>query len=322
MEQFKIDKKDRRILIELQRDSRASFSEIGKKVGLPKNVVAYRVKRLVDSGFLTLFCAVIDKKQLGYRFYELSLKFHNFDERIENKLLEHLKKRKGVHWVGSLNGCYDFRMIFLVKSVQEVSEAYSQIIHNFSKYILEKDLSIPIKDVYHPFNYVFSPSTAEMQKKKSPSKTFKITENDIKIINSIKQDSRASVLELSEKLKLSPKTIRIRIKELIKNQIIAGFKIRINHKMLGFHHFDTFLNLADITEKKENEIINFISQFPSTIHIAKEIGRYDLEFESILKSHFELYEIISKIKNAFPKNIQKIETALIYKVHEINTVKY
>jgi len=322
MEQFKIDEKDRKILVELQKDSRASFSEIGKKVGLPKNVVAYRVKRMVDSGFLTLFCAVISKTQLKYRYYKLFLKFHNFDEKIENKLLEHLKKRKGIHWVGSLNGCYDFCIIFLAKSVQEVGEAYFQIINNFSKYIFEKDLSISIKDIYKPFNYIFSPNTVELHKKKSPSKSFRLTENDTRIINSIKQNSRASVLDLSKKLKLSPKTIRIRIRELIKNQVIAGFKIRINHKMLGFHHFDTFLNLTDITEKKEDEIIDFISQFPSTVHIVKEIGKYDLEFESILRSHFELYEIISKIKNKFPKNIQKIESALIYKVHDINTVKY
>ena len=41
----KIDLKDRKILYELDNYSRQSLSNIGKKVGLHKNVVLYRIKR-------------------------------------------------------------------------------------------------------------------------------------------------------------------------------------------------------------------------------------------------------------------------------------
>ena len=42
----KVDLKDKKILYELKYDSRQSLSQIGKKVGLHKNVVLYRIKRL------------------------------------------------------------------------------------------------------------------------------------------------------------------------------------------------------------------------------------------------------------------------------------
>ena len=45
---IKIDLKDRKILNQLDINSRQSLSQIGKKVGLPKNVVAYRIKRLEE----------------------------------------------------------------------------------------------------------------------------------------------------------------------------------------------------------------------------------------------------------------------------------
>ena len=44
----KIDLKDRKILFELDLNSRQTLTQIGKKVGLPKTVVAYRIKRLQD----------------------------------------------------------------------------------------------------------------------------------------------------------------------------------------------------------------------------------------------------------------------------------
>ena len=63
----KIDVKDRKILYELDFDSRQPFSKIGKKVGLHKNVVIYRIKRLQERGIIRNFYTVIDSFKLGYQ---------------------------------------------------------------------------------------------------------------------------------------------------------------------------------------------------------------------------------------------------------------
>ena len=55
-EPIRLSMKDRRIIQELNDNSRQSFSDIGRKVGLPKNVVNYRIRRLIDKGIITLFC--------------------------------------------------------------------------------------------------------------------------------------------------------------------------------------------------------------------------------------------------------------------------
>ncbi len=322
--QFKLDEKDRKIILELQNNSRASFSKIGKAVKLPKTVVAYRIKRLVDLGFINLFCTIINKEKLGYIYARLFLKFHNFNQDIENKLLSFLKTKKGMHWIASLNGCYDFCIVILAKNMAELNEIYSEIVYKFSQYILDKEMSIATKVFHYPLKYL-SLSSKDIEKPHSVSSsqtTFQPDKTDFKIINLLKQNSRLPLLSISEKLKLSPQTVRTRIKNLIKNRIISSFRIRLTHKMLGYHHFHTFLNLSNLNEKKEKEIISFISSLPSTIHMIKGISKYDLEFESLLKSHFELYDIISEIKNKFPKNIQHSDSFLIYKIHDINTVKY
>ena len=48
----KIDLKDRKILYHLDLDARQSLTQVGKKVGLKKDVVAYRVQRMQKDGII------------------------------------------------------------------------------------------------------------------------------------------------------------------------------------------------------------------------------------------------------------------------------
>lgn len=62
----KLDLKDRKILYHLDLDSRQSFRSLGKKVGLSKDIVASRVKKLQEKGIIKGFFAVVDYSKLGY----------------------------------------------------------------------------------------------------------------------------------------------------------------------------------------------------------------------------------------------------------------
>ena len=61
----KIDIKDRKILYQLDLDSRQSFRSIGRKVGLSKDVVISRVKKLQDKGIIIKFYTRFDNSKLG-----------------------------------------------------------------------------------------------------------------------------------------------------------------------------------------------------------------------------------------------------------------
>lgn len=57
---------DQRIVSQLLGNARASFAEIGKVVGLSAPAVKRRVDRLLDSGVLRGFTAVVDPQALGW----------------------------------------------------------------------------------------------------------------------------------------------------------------------------------------------------------------------------------------------------------------
>ena len=61
-----MDPTDRRIVAELQRDGRISYTELGRRVALTAPAVAERVRRLEESGIITGFRAAVDPTAVGY----------------------------------------------------------------------------------------------------------------------------------------------------------------------------------------------------------------------------------------------------------------
>ena len=73
----KLDLKDRKILYHLDFDSRQSFRAIGKKVGLSKDVVTDRVKKLVENGIIKNFYTVINPLKIGFISVRFTILFQN-----------------------------------------------------------------------------------------------------------------------------------------------------------------------------------------------------------------------------------------------------
>ena len=67
-----LDNLDRRLLDELQRDARLSYSALGRRVDLSQPAVAERVRRLEDAGVLTAYRARIDRARAGVSFHARS----------------------------------------------------------------------------------------------------------------------------------------------------------------------------------------------------------------------------------------------------------
>jgi Lrp/AsnC family leucine-responsive transcriptional regulator len=61
-----LDDINRRLLEELQRDGRAAFAELGRRVGLSAPAVAERVGRLEREGVITGYHADVDPRAIGY----------------------------------------------------------------------------------------------------------------------------------------------------------------------------------------------------------------------------------------------------------------
>ena len=61
-----IDQTDWKLISELERDARQSFSELGRKVGLSQPATAERVRALESAGIIRGYRVEVDRAKLGY----------------------------------------------------------------------------------------------------------------------------------------------------------------------------------------------------------------------------------------------------------------
>src|SRR4030042_5654237 len=104
----KIDLKDRKILYELDSNCRQSNTQIGKKVGLKKDVVAYRIKRMQDEEVIKNFWTAINTFKLGYQVFRIYINFQYVSSHIKEKIIQHFVNYKNVWAVISLKAEIDF----------------------------------------------------------------------------------------------------------------------------------------------------------------------------------------------------------------------
>jgi len=68
MKSAKLDEIDRAILRALQNEGRLSIQELSERVGLSPSPCSRRLRLLEASGVINGYCALIDDRQVGYRF--------------------------------------------------------------------------------------------------------------------------------------------------------------------------------------------------------------------------------------------------------------
>ena len=144
-----LDSKDHKILYQLYLNSRQSLSYIGKKVGLPKNVVKYRIDRLETRGIIKNYNAMIDVFKLGYSVYKLNFVFQYASPEKEKEIIQYFVDYDNTWSVSSAKGRYDFITTILVKNQNHFYSFYEDTLKRYRNFLKE----IYFSQLYEKFGY-------------------------------------------------------------------------------------------------------------------------------------------------------------------------
>jgi len=82
---MELDILDRKILAQLDLDSRQSAQEMARKIRSNKDTVNYRMKRLVDEGIITKWLARVETAKFGFNNIKVYIRFQDTDEEKEKE---------------------------------------------------------------------------------------------------------------------------------------------------------------------------------------------------------------------------------------------
>ncbi|MGN7930552.1 Lrp/AsnC family transcriptional regulator [Sphingopyxis sp. 22461] len=124
MEAF-VDKKDRQILRELQRDARLTNAELAERVHLSPSPCLRRVRNLESAGVISRYVAIADRKVAGYgltAYVQITLSRHERD--TVNAFEQRVRETPEILACHLMTGPFDY----LLEIVVEGLEAYEALL--------------------------------------------------------------------------------------------------------------------------------------------------------------------------------------------------
>lgn len=120
-----LDSKDLEILYILKNNSRESFREIAKKVGLSDVAVIKRVKKLEKIRVIRKYTILIDPKKLGYNLVSIT----GIDVEPEHifYVLSHLKDKEYVKYLALTSGDHAVITTIWAKDRSELARIHEEI---------------------------------------------------------------------------------------------------------------------------------------------------------------------------------------------------
>src|SRR3989338_11250915 len=101
-----LDRRDRLILYELDKNARVPLSKIAKKAWLSRETVLYRTRKYFSGGIIRQYLTIINLAKIGYTHHKIYAVLHNITEEKEKKLISDLLKDPNIGWVASCDGKY------------------------------------------------------------------------------------------------------------------------------------------------------------------------------------------------------------------------
>ncbi len=315
----KIDLKDRKILYELDLDSRQSFRSIGRKVGLSKDVVASRVKKMQENKIIEYFFVRTNPSLLGYMHLKIYIRLHKITKEKEEKLVSELKNGKQVYWIASLRGKYDLIVSIYVKNIGDFSHIYEKILGKWGEFILERNVAI------HEKAYIYSKAYLLPNQKSEESvygewkdKSLNLDKTEENILRYLSCDSRIGLIDLSKKLNLSSEIVKYKINNLKKKGVITGFGTKIDFCKINNSYNIITLKLQDMDFQKYIKLKDLAKNNPNIIYYIKSIGNHDAEFEVEITNKDELDKLVITLRNMFSNEIIDYQILEVIKEHSMN----
>lgn len=320
MANLKLDKKDREILFHLDLDARAPLSSIAKKVKLSKQVVKYRIDRMIKDKLIERFLLFVNSTRLGYVAYKFYIQFHNIQKEKLDEIVKELVAHPFIIWVATCDGKYDVAIAPMARNNVHAFQIQNELLIKYNEYI--KDI-LPLNyiDVSHLKKVYLTGITRDQIEAPywgDEPKNYELDDIEIKILTILCDNARKSLIDIAREVKCTVEKVNTRIKRLLHDKVIQGSTIILNKSLMGYQYHKVLLKMRFFNNKEEKTFMEFVKNEKNIVDIIRMMGDWNFELDIEVKNIYEFHDIMMLIKNTFPKNIQSYDTLLILKEHKLN----
>jgi Lrp/AsnC family leucine-responsive transcriptional regulator len=312
----KLDAYDKKILFELDVNSRASASRIAKKLKIPKETVNYRIKRLEKDGWVTRLYTIFNASLFGYSYYRVFLKFYKLTESTETEIIDYITNDPSCANLRITEGQFDLVFLTIQKNPSDLKGFLQHFFNIFGKNVEEKNVLMVMKT--HKLNqkFLFEGKTINKTFNHMDTKDYTLDKIDLGVMKSISKDARTKLNDIAQSLHVDSRLIEYHMKKMERLGIIAAYTTDLNLLQLNRELIQIDIALKDPAVIPY--IINFFDKTNTCIFVHEMLGKYDLSVEIYVENDEMLRNILEKFKERFLENYVYYDVSHVYKEYVIN----
>ena len=315
-----LDKIDLKILYDLDYNARISLTELSARVGISKQNLNYRLKKLIKNNVILGFMSIVNIHHLGYFTYRLYFRFKNVDEKKEKEIIDYFKNHNHVLWLGSMSCFLDLEAGFVARNSVHLNNILKKIKEDLGGYFSKYDCSTSVFNYHFKRDYLLNKKREQLTPKYygfEPKKE-ELDRLDIDILIHLSKNCRQSNQKIAKTLGVTYHTIKNRIQAMENKKIIQSHRILIDIGKINRKFYKALIKLNNPTKEDERKLYSFCSQFNFIVYLVEVLGEWQLEVETEVESQEEFTWLLRKIRNNFPDIILDYEILQVTKEHKLN----
>ena len=314
-----MDQLDRKILFELDCNSRRSLSELSRKVRLGRDLVTYRIERLESAGILRKCTAMINPYKLGLTVYKTYLKVEANKERL-SEFVSYLDQHPRTSWLAETYGKWDLVWCVLARSPQEVYDLQDRLFSNFRDLIVSFNVCTLVNYWWFPKKYL----VGEAGKAEPgwgfhcPEFTFGTTPDEhvldsteYGIVQLLSEDSRMSVIDIARRLDTTPAVVKYRTEKLEELGVLAGYRVDLDRASLGMTVFKVQVYPKLFDAEKEAALHRYCREHPNVSAYYQQLGDCKIEFEVEARNYEDFSTVIDEVRERFTDFIRSMDYMMV-----------
>ncbi|WKZ56412.1 MAG: winged helix-turn-helix transcriptional regulator [Bdellovibrionota bacterium] len=314
-----LDAVDKRILYELDLNSRQPVSDLARKLGLNRDRIVYRIKQMQKQGVIRGFSTIINPTKLGLFVFKTYLRLERDEKRIQ-VLVRHLRDHPKVHWLAECDGAWDIMFSIYAANPYEFHNLQQQVLHQFGDIIAVVKSYAVIDAWCFRRGYLMGVSSDPVLFGGEPA-AHQLDSLDRAILRILSTDSRSTKKEIADQLKVSSMLVKYRIDRLEDLGIISGYSLDIDLDLLGISFFKAQLHLDAYDRSSAELLLEYCRSHPDITYLIRQIGDCALEIEVEASGYQHFSQIVADVRQRFSSIIREVDTVLI-RSHQFKWAPY
>ena len=309
---FNLDIADRKIIRELFENARRTYSEIGRKVRLSKEVVNYRIRRLENEGLIVGYNTIVDVKKIGWEMFLMYLQLRKIDAEKEKKIIDYASAHPHVAWVIHTLGNYDIVLKIFARSQEEANDIVKGMEKEIGDSIDQYYLDYLMEEHAVPFSFLYESEVKDLHLiKKSNEKTRAISATQSRLLEVIAKNARMPFSEIGSLLHLSRDVVKYNIREMERARIILSYRPDTLPVKLDYNWYLIKLKLGFLSRHAGIRLESYLYNQKNVTYFYRTSGNSDLAIELRARTTEEVGNTLMDLRSILSDSLKRHELLLI-----------